>query len=163
MRVDLFKLLPVALMLGFLVVFQAGKEPVIARESAIALHDPSAGRIAYVSTRNGQRDLYVMNADGTNDHRLTTLGNVYQPAWSPDGAGIAFSTYSSYLATDGEIYVVNADGGGLTRLTNNSAFDWHPSWSPDGSRIAFASYRDGNGYENGEIYVMKLTAASRLA
>jgi len=51
--------------------------------------------------------------------------------------------------TDG-IYVINADGSGETRLTNNSANDLFPVWSPDGKRIAFISDRDGNS----EIYVM---------
>ncbi len=49
-----------------------------------------------------------------------------------------------------EIYVMNADGSGQTRLTNNNAYDALPSWSPDGTKIAFHSKRDGNS----EIYVM---------
>ena len=49
-----------------------------------------------------------------------------------------------------EIYVVNADGSGLTRLTSDSADDFSPAWSPDGSRIAFASDRDGNP----DVYVI---------
>ena len=51
---------------------------------------------------------------------------------------------------NGEIYVMDADGGNEQRLTNNRIFDWFPSWSPDGERIAFVSRRDGNA----EIYVM---------
>jgi Tol biopolymer transport system component len=43
-----------------------------------------------------------------------------------------------------EIYVMNADGTGLQRLTNNTASDTRPSWSPDGTKIVFASNRDGN-------------------
>ncbi len=49
-----------------------------------------------------------------------------------------------------EVYVMNADGSGVTRLTDNDAWDWSPSWSPDGRRIAFDPNRDGNA----EIYVM---------
>lgn len=49
-----------------------------------------------------------------------------------------------------EIYVVNADGSGLRRLTDNRVFDSDPQWSSDGRRIAFTSERDGNS----EVYVM---------
>jgi len=106
------------------------------------------GRIAFVSYRDGNEEIYVMNSDGSGVTRLTNnLAWDRWPAWSPDGARIAFDS-----DRDGnyEIYVINADGTGVTRLTNNPAYDGEPSWSPDGSRIAFMSSRDGNA----EIYVM---------
>ncbi|HJX61829.1 MAG TPA: hypothetical protein VJ578_04595, partial [Dehalococcoidia bacterium] len=58
--------------------------------------------------------------------------------------------FHSYRDGNAEIYVMNADGSGQTRLTNEPATDNLPSWSPDGSRIAFSSTRDGNA----EVYVM---------
>lgn len=63
------------------------------------------------------------------------------PAWSPDGTRIAFQSNRS---GDFEIYVVNTDGTGLTRLTSSDGLDLHPSWSPDSRRIVFASARNGN-------------------
>lgn len=59
-----------------------------------------------------------------------------------------------------EIYVMDVDGAGQTRLTENTAEDYSPAWSPDGSRLAFVSTRDGNA----EIYVMNVdgTGQSRL-
>ena len=108
----------------------------------------SAGRIAFSSDRDGNQEIYVMNADGSDVARLTDngAGNAF-PSWSPDGRRIAFSSYR-----DGnlEIYVMNADGSDVARLTDNEAGDAFPSWSPDGRRIAFASERDGDR----EIYVM---------
>ena len=66
-----------------------------------------------------------------------------QPAWSPDGTRIVYTK-------SGDIFVINADGSGQTRLTDHPAGDWEPRWSPDGGKIIFTSDRDGNR----EIYVM---------
>ena len=97
------------------------------------------GRLAFVSNRDGNPEIYVINADGTGLLRLTNHpAGDYNPAWSPDGKRIAF-----YSERDGnaEIYVVNVDGTGLTRLTNDPANDYNPSWSPDGMKITFHSHR----------------------
>ena len=84
-------------------------------------------------------EIYVMDADGTNQTRLTFNqdfdGGI---SWSPDGSRLAFH---SDRDGDHDIYVIDADGGGLTRLTDNDWSDISPAWSPDGSRIAFASKR----------------------
>jgi TolB protein len=79
---------------------------------------------------------------------LTWHGAEKAPVWSPDGTRIAYiSQLEDY---NYEIYVMNADGTGKTRLTNNPAFDIDPAWSPDGTQIAFVSDRD----ERDNIYVM---------
>jgi TolB protein len=65
------------------------------------------------------------------------------PVWSPDGTRIAYTK-------NGDIFVINADGSGQTKLTDHPAGDWDPRWSPDGSKIVFTTDRDGNR----EIYVM---------
>ena len=80
-----------------------------------------------------------MNVDGTGVTALTHDG-AYDPAWSPDGGRIAFASTSD---GDPEIYVMNADGSSVTRLTTDPSHDWSPSWSPDGSMIAFESDRNG--------------------
>ena len=78
-------------------------------------------RIAFASTGDGDWEIYVMNADGTGQTRLTVnTADDYSPAWSPDGSMIAFVS-----GRDGnlDIYVMNADGSGQTPLTNNSVHD----------------------------------------
>jgi len=106
------------------------------------------GRIAFASLSDGNWEIYVMNADGTGQTRLTE-NSVYdqEPAWSPDGKRIVFW---SYRDGNNEIYVMNADGSAPTRLTNHRGTDGAPAWSPDGQRIAFNALRT----ENWEIYVM---------
>ena len=108
----------------------------------------ATGRIAFYSDRDGDLEIYVMNADGSNVTQLTH-NPAYDgvPGWSPDGSRIAFH---SDRDGDHEIYVMNADGSNVTQLTYYSADDRVPRWSPDGRRIAFYSDRDGDE----EIYVM---------
>jgi TolB protein len=102
--------------------------------------------------------VYVMNADGSGQRRLVSstesCGQEAGPAWSPDGRRIAIVSNGmpGGIPPFGEskIYVLNADGTGLRRLTRSSGFEHSPAWSPDGRTIAFFSGRDGNA----EIYVV---------
>jgi Tol biopolymer transport system component len=109
------------------------------------------GKIAFDTNRDGNQEIYTMNADGSNPTRLTNNTAIDQtPAWSPDGTKIAF--VSNRDGND-EIYTMNADGTGIvTRLTNNPAPDGQPAWSPDGNKIAFMSDRDTP--LTNEIYTM---------
>ena len=108
---------------------------------------PDGDRIAFTSERDGNLEIYAMNADGSGQTNLTNNpAGDFGPAWS-SGDRIAFT---SDRDGNGEIYVMNADGSGLTRLTDNPADDFLPAWSPDGSRIAFVSDRFGNP----QIHVM---------
>jgi TolB protein len=114
---------------------------------------PDGHRIAFV--RNGE--IYVMNADGSRQRRLThnTL-NEAGATWSPDGQKILFT--SARRGTRGkvsDIYVMNADGRGQRKLTERGH---DPRWSPDGEKIAFAGYRDGNY----DIYVMNADGSEQL-
>jgi TolB protein len=67
---------------------------------------------------------------------------VEYPAWSPDGTRIAFMSQTPEGSENYEIFVMNADGTNLVRLTDSAGPDGWPTWSPDGARIAFASVRD---------------------
>ncbi len=93
--------------------------------------------IAFESNRDGNYEIYVMNADGSGQTNLTNNPAFdFAPDWSPDGTKIAFhSERDSFLDA---IYVMNADGSDQTKLTNHPSNNFDPAWSPDGSKIAFA-------------------------
>ncbi|MHB0870840.1 MAG: hypothetical protein ACYC5J_15515 [Chloroflexota bacterium] len=128
--------------------WEAEERPAAGSTSAPVMAAAPAGRVVFVSRRDGNDEIYVMNPDGSAQTRLTN-SPTYDggPGWSPDGGRIAFAT-----KRDGndEIYVMKADGTGQTRLTNHPGNDLNPAWSPDRSSIAFSSHRDGAI----DIYVM---------
>ena len=116
---------------------------------------PDGRRIAFVSNRDGDWEIYVMNADGSGVTQLTHNSVLdVSPAWSPDGRRIAFTSIRD--GGDWEIYVMNADGSDVTKLTYTYHNEGSPAWSPDGRRIAFHFDRDGND----EIYVMNADGSS---
>jgi len=165
------------------------------------LSGSGGGVIAFVSNRNGNHDIYIMNADGSDQRQLTTSPDQDGwPNWSPDGKQMAFQSnrsgalniyvmdvlggsqaddskvyqltnsppgrggswepvwspngkwivYSAQQTSGSDLFLLNLDGTGRQRLTDNKAIDGSPTWSPDGKQIAFFSDRDGNW----EIYVM---------
>jgi Tol biopolymer transport system component len=98
-------------------------------------------KIAFVRGPAGAEEIYVMNADGSEQTQLTT-NSVYDrgPSWSPDGREIAFTRFvPSPGGGDAEIFKMNANGGGEVRLATRPGNDVGPEWAPDGSKIAFAS------------------------
>ncbi|MFH1105489.1 MAG: septum formation family protein [Actinomycetota bacterium] len=102
---------------------------------------PDGTELAFRRRVDGNSDVYVMNADGSNVRRLTTdPGFDGDPAWSPDGSEILFSSDRS---GNFDIWVMNADGSGQVPLTDHPADDEYPAWSRDGELIAFQSTRQG--------------------
>ena len=112
------------------------------------------GRLAFTSYPG---EIYVLTFNGTPPVNVTNydLAIDEHAAWSPLGTQIAFNSYRDGALSGSEIYVMNADGSGQTRLTNSVREDDGPAWSPDGTRIAFRSARDQSaGSTFNEIYVM---------
>jgi len=121
---------------------------------------PDGLRIAYAGNATGVWQIYVMNYDRSNKQAVTSSGNdVYnvEPDWSPDGSKIAFEQ-------NGEICIMNADGSGFVKLTNNTWFDAEPQWHPDGSKLVFTSQMlldpQGSTKRYPAICVMDLTTGA---
>jgi uncharacterized repeat protein (TIGR01451 family) len=93
---------------------------------------PDGARIAFSSRRDGNDELYVMNADGSGQTRLTSdPARDERPAWSPDGAKIVFESTRDPRVFDRDVFVMNADGSGVRRLRtgleNGRDADWQPT------------------------------------
>ncbi|HET6770367.1 MAG TPA: hypothetical protein VFH75_01840, partial [Actinomycetota bacterium] len=99
---------------------------------------PDGSRIAFRTNRDGNHEIYVMDADGSDPINVTRTPDDEErsPAWSPDGTQIAFSSDRHH---DRDIYLMNADGSNVLRLALPGMQEY-PTWSPDGAEIAFTSY-----------------------
>lgn len=99
-------------------------------------------KILLVSDINGNLDIFIMNADGSNMQQLTEDENSdFDPKFSPDGERVAFTSLRKGYAN---IYCLNLDGFTITQVTSGKYMDFMGSWSPDGEKIVFTSDRSGN-------------------
>ena len=125
-------------------------------------------RILFVSDRDWNSEIYIMDVDGNNPRNLTNNPKTdINPSWSPDKQQIVFQRSSNAKGGgkdkkevgNNDIYVMDKEGKNLRQLTDHPGDDHYPAWSPDGKQIAFVSNRDGG--KASAIYVMD-TAGNNL-
>lgn len=113
--------------------------------AALLAGTPQQPSISFWSDRgSGRAQVYVMNADGTAQSRLTNLFSAKRAVWSPDARRLAFDGRFHVTLFDFDIGVMNADGSGVRRVTRGAARDVLAAWSPNGRWIAFMrEYEEG--------------------
>ncbi|MBI3160481.1 MAG: PD40 domain-containing protein [Chloroflexi bacterium] len=121
---------------------------------------PEGESVLFSSNRDSGYEIYELGLNGGAPVRLTTSRDNFAPAVSPDGKTIAFTHSSGPELWDGQIWLMERDGGNPGALTDEEGGGWDPSWSPDGGRILFATHTGGKiqlaviQVETGEVTVI---------
>jgi Tol biopolymer transport system component len=138
----------------------SAREQLTRRDGRAPVFSPDGSKIAFVSDRDGGfPELYVMNANGRNERRLTNNGLIDgNPSWSPDGTHLVFERCCPTGTSD--ILTIDIATRGETDLTpSGGSQDFDPTWSPDGTRIAYVSF--GTVERNIDVWVMNADGTSR--
>ena len=103
------------------------------------------GLLAEKLVKPNRMELWVMNADGSGQRQITSLGGAnFGPSWLPDGKRLVFSSnYKQPRSGNFDLYLVNLDGTGLEQVTTSDTFDGFPMFSGDGRQLVWASNRHG--------------------
>jgi Tol biopolymer transport system component len=128
---------------------------------------PDGSRIVYDSNQTGNWEIFVMNADGTDQHQITdNPAQDSYAAWSPDGTTIAFgSDRDGHRGREGAVYLMNTDGSNVRRVTWLESMDAVPSFSPDGTKLTWVDmvcYSGGCGPSHVYIGNLDGTGVRRL-
>ena len=108
---------------------------------------PATAKIVFAANRDGNRDIYIMNPDGTQQVNLTKhKADDVGPVFSPTGDRILFASNRDRFPGSWDIYLMNADGSDIQRVFEKSADRGSPTWSPDGKQIAYSRFERGEWF-----------------
>ena len=106
----------------------------------VSAQAPTRAKIVFTSTRNSNAEIYVMNADGSQQIRLTHHpGDDFDPTWSPTGEHIAFVSERDHAGLY-DIYLMDANGKNIRRAFDDLDYRTAPAWSPDAKKIVYHTY-----------------------
>jgi TolB protein len=113
------------------------------------------GLLAQRLVRPNRMELWVMNADGSDQRQITNLGGAnFAPFFAPDGRQIIFSSnHKTPRSRNFDLYLVNIDGSGLEQVTTHGEFDGFPMFSPDGRQLVWASNRNAPSPGGTDIFI----------
>jgi Tol biopolymer transport system component len=118
------------------------------RDEFMPSHSPDGRRLAFISARSGDWEVWVSDADGRNELQLTSLGQALFPIWSPDGRAVFFSSTAPKIRAElSDVFVVDANGGRPRNLTEDEKLDAIPGLSLDGAWLYYQSNPGSTGWE----------------
>lgn len=123
-----------------LMLFYADLYPILAQA-------PTTPKIAFMTARDGNRDIYLMNPDGSEMERITRHRAMdVGPQWSPTGEQILFRSDRDRFPLSWDLYLMNADGSNVRRIFAKSVDRRSADWSPDGEQIAYTRWEQGKTF-----------------
>ncbi|MYK19050.1 hypothetical protein F4055_12955, partial [Candidatus Poribacteria bacterium] len=113
----------------------------------VSAQAPTAAKIVFAANREGNRDIYIMNPDGTEQINLTRhKADDISPVFSPTGEQILFASDRDQLSDSWDLYLMDTDGGNVRQVFEKSADRRHPTWSPSGKQIAYTRVDHGERF-----------------
>jgi Tol biopolymer transport system component len=119
---------------------------------------PDGSTLAFVTTDGSLPRIATIGTDGSGMHVLANSLLGTSPVWSPDGSHIAF-VGTKPLPWNKDVYVIDADGSNLRRITRGSSQDWYPEWSPNGEYLAFVRHPPSDDEFANSVEIWSVPAA----